>query len=53
MYGCSVVQKCIDAATGAQQEALLDGIEAHARELMKDMYANYLIQVHEAARREA
>ena len=24
MYGCSVVQKCIDAATGAQQEALLE-----------------------------
>ena len=48
-----MVQKCIDAATGAQQEALLDGIEVHARELKKDMYANYLIQVREAARCEA
>ena len=48
MYGCSVVQKCIDVAVGAQQEVLLETIEAHACELMKDMYANYLIQVHTA-----
>lgn len=45
MYGCGVVQKCIDVASGAQAERLLDCIEANACVLMKDMYANYLIQV--------
>lgn len=45
MYGCSVVQKCIDVASGAQAEQLLDCMEASACVLMKDMHANYLIQV--------
>ena len=45
MYGCSVMQKCIDTASGAQAERLLGCIEVNACMLMKDMYANYLIQV--------
>lgn len=45
MYGCSIIQKCIEIASGESADRLFDTIEAHALDLMRDRYANYVIQV--------
>ena len=45
MYGCCVVQKCIELATGSQRERLLQNIEESAIDLMKHPCGNYVIQV--------
>ena len=45
VYGCCVVQKCIELATGSQRERLLQKIEESAIDLMKHPCGNYVIQV--------
>lgn len=45
MYGCSIIQKCIEIASGESADRLFATIEAYALDLMRDPYANYLIQV--------
>ena len=44
MYGCCVVQKCIELATGIQRQRLLDRIEESSVDLMKHPCGNYVIQ---------
>ena len=45
MYGCSIIQKCIEIVSGDQANRLFSIIESHSLELMRDRYANYVIQV--------
>ena len=45
VYGCCVVQKCIELATGIQRQRLLDRIEESSVDLMKHPCGNYVIQV--------
>lgn len=49
MYGCSIIQKCIEIAAGDSADRLFATIEANALDLMRDRYANYVIQVVQTA----
>jgi hypothetical protein len=43
-HGCSVVQRCIDAANAQQRAALMDKIVTNSVGLCQDPFANYVVQ---------
>jgi len=43
-HGCCVLQRCIDAATHGQREALVDKIIENAVRLVQDAFGNYVVQ---------
>jgi hypothetical protein len=43
-HGCSVVQRCIDAANPTQRSSLMEKILANAVALCQDPFANYVVQ---------
>lgn len=43
-HGCCVLQRCIDFASDEQRQQLVAEIIAHAHELVRDQYGNYVVQ---------
>eukprot|EP00899_Mesostigma_viride_P004092 jgi/Mesvir1/13684/Mv02120-RA.1 len=43
-HGCCVLQRCVDHATGAEQQRLLQQIAANALVLAQDPFGNYVVQ---------
>lgn len=44
-HGCCVMQKCIDGANDDQRSRLIDEIIFHAQDLVRDKFANYVLQL--------